>query len=333
MSNVLKAGLRGTGTCVPQRVLRNAELALALGISEDWIHSRTGIRERRVCAPDETSASLGVEAARQALEKSRLSPSDIDLLICATITPDMLVPSVSCTIQGRLHCGPIHAFDLNAACSGFLYALAVATQFIQSGARRHALVIGTDTMSRVVDFTDRDTCVLFGDGAGAAVLSAEDDSCHGFRSFRMYADGSRHDLVQLNGVIRRTPVSSPPPAVVPHHLDYLHMNGRELFRFAVDKICDLVRQAVADCGLAVSDIDLVVPHQANQRIIDHAFSQLDFPLDKVMVNLDRYGNTSAASIPIALDEALRTGRARRGDTLLLLAFGGGLTCCSAVLVL
>ncbi len=249
----------------------------------------------------------------------------MDLIICATVTPDMMVPATACLIQAGLGCPPIPAFDLNAACTGFLYGLSVASQFLRTGACRHVLVVGSETLSRVVDFSDRSTCVLFGDGAGAVVLGAAEGSRRGQHSFRLHADGGRGDLIRLNGVRLRAPASSPADPRVSDEFDYLRMNGREVFKFAVRTIVELIGESLAECGLAPADIDLVIPHQVNQRIIDAAFADLNFPTEKLMVNLDRYGNTSAASIPIALDEAVRTKRIGPGDRVLLIAFGGGLT--------
>jgi 3-oxoacyl-[acyl-carrier-protein] synthase-3 len=330
MNNGIGMRLSGTGSCLPEAVFRNEDFPASLDTSDEWIRTRTGIRERRICLPQETSSSLGLEAARRALASAGLSAGELDLIICATVTGDMLVPSTACLIQGALGCRPIPAFDLNAACSGFLYSLAVASQFLRGGAARHALVVGSETLSRVVDFSDRNTCVLFGDGAGAAVLSVAEGNARA-PSFRLYADGARADLIRLNGAITRRPASTAGTVLPPDHYDYLRMKGREVFKFAVRAICELIRDALADADLVPGDIDLVIPHQVNQRIIDAAFTELDFPTDKLMVNLDRYGNTSAASIPIALDEAARAGRLVPGDRVLMLAFGGGLTWASAVL--
>ncbi len=316
--------LLGTGSCLPARVLRNADFPASLDTSDEWIRSRTGIQERRIAACNETSASLGLEASRRALEAARLSPADVDMIICATVTPDMMVPANACLIQGGLGCRPIPAFDLNAACTGFIYGLAVAAQFIRTGVCRHVLVVGSETLSRVTDFSDRTTCVLFGDGAGAAVLGTAEPP-RGQHAFRLHADGQRADYIRLNGARLRPPLSSPAEARPNDASDFLRMNGREVFKFAVRTIGEIIGETLADCNLTPADIDLVIPHQVNQRIIDAAFADLNFPKEKLMVNLDRYGNTSAASIPIALDEAVRTRRIGPGDRVLLIAFGGGLT--------
>ena len=330
MSTSLGMMLLGTGSSLPARVFRNAEFPATLDTSDEWIRSRTGIQERRIGGMSDTSASLGLDASRHALEAARLQPADVDLIICATVTPDMMVPSNACLIQAGLGCRPVPAFDLNAACTGFLYGLTIAAQFLRTETCRHVLVVGSETLSRVVDFSDRAMCVLFGDGAGAVVLGSSAGPVRGQHSFRLHADGSRGDLIRLNGVRLRRPASTSAEPPTPDHFDYLRMNGREVFKFAVRTIIELIGESLADCDLTPADIDLVIPHQVNQRIIDAAFADLNFPSEKLMVNLDRYGNTSAASIPIALDEAVRAGRIGPGDRVLLIAFGGGLTWAGGV---
>jgi 3-oxoacyl-[acyl-carrier-protein] synthase-3 len=330
MDQSMGIALRGTGSCLPVRVMPNAEFARTLDTSDEWIQSRTGIRERRIAGPGETTASMGLAAARQALERADLSPLDLDLIVCATITPEMMFPSTACFIQAGLGCRPIAAFDVLAACSGFVYALAVGSQFIRTGAYRNVLVLGAETLSRIVDYTDRGTCILFGDGAGAAVLSPTREPGRGLRYFRLYADGSHPELLCLPGGGSRYPTS---PQTIAEKMHYMKLNGREVYKFAVTRFQELIQEALADCRLTADDIALVIPHQVNQRIIDSAVRHMAFPPEKVMGNLDRYGNTSAASVPIALDEALRTGRLRAGDTVLLVAFGGGFTWASAVLTL
>jgi 3-oxoacyl-[acyl-carrier-protein] synthase-3 len=330
MSTSFGVVLLGTGSSLPSRSLRNCDFPAHLDTSDEWIRSRTGISERRIVDASDTSGSLGLTAARRALESAQLHPTDIDMIICATVTPDMMVPSNACMIQTGLGCRAIPAFDINAACTGFLYGLSIACQFIRTGSCRRILLVGTETLSRIVDFSDRTTCVLFGDGAGAVVVGAADGLGRGEHWFRLYADGSRGDYIRLNGVKLRTPASSPAEPRQPDEFDFLRMNGREVFKFAVRTIIELIGESLAECNLAPADIDLIIPHQVNQRIIDAAFADLNFPSDKLMVNLNRYGNTSAASIPIALDEAMRTGRAAPGDRVLLIAFGGGLTWAGGV---
>jgi 3-oxoacyl-[acyl-carrier-protein] synthase-3 len=330
MSQPIGVALRGTGSCLPVRVVTNAEFEKTLDTSDEWIQSRTGIRERRIAGPGETTASMGLAAARKALQAADLGPRDIDLIVCATVTPEMMFPSTACFIQAGLGCRTIGAFDLLAACSGFVYALAAGSQFIQSGTYRNVLVIGAETLSRIADTTDRGSCILFGDGAGAAVLSATDEPGRGLHYFRLYADGSHPELLHMPGGGSRFPASA---QTVANRMHCIKLNGREIYKFAVTRLQELIQEAMADCCLTIDDVALVIPHQVNQRIIDSAVRHMNFPPEKVMGNLDRYGNTSAASVPIALDEAMRTGRAGPGDKVLLVAFGGGLTWASAVLTL
>ncbi len=321
--------IRGTGSCLPRQVLRNDDFPRFLETSDEWIRSRTGIRERRIAAPDETAASLGTEAARRALAVAELEPADLDLLVCSTATPALICPSTACTIQANLGCRPVGAFDVLAACSGFLYALSVGQQFVASGTARHVLVVGAEILSRVVDYNDRASCILFGDGAGAVVLSADDEPGRGVRWVRLHADGTGGGLIRVPGVTAHTPFhppASPGPA-------YMMISGREVFRFAVKRMTELLEDAMTECQARGKPIDLLVPHQVNQRIIDVALAETGFPPERVITNLDRYGNTASASVPIALDEAVRSGRAGPGSTVLLLAFGGGLTWGSALITL
>jgi 3-oxoacyl-[acyl-carrier-protein] synthase-3 len=333
MSQLFGVALRGTGSCLPARVVPNDEFTdtLNLDTTDEWIRTRTGIRERRFADLGETSGSLGTIAARHALESAGLAAADIDLIVCATATPDLMSPATACLIQAALGCRHVPAFDLSAACSGFLYGLSVASQFVRTGAAKHALVVGAEVLSRALDFSDRNSCILFGDGAGAVVLSASPVLNAGIRSVRLYSDGSRQELIQVPSKVTPNPA---PGAPLQPRLEYLRIVGREVFRFAVTRMIELIEQAEIDCReMGLSGIDVLIPHQVNGRIIDAALESTGFPRERVMVNLDKYGNTSAASVPIALDEALRTGRCKPGDTLLLVAFGGGLTWSSAVLTL
>jgi 3-oxoacyl-[acyl-carrier-protein] synthase III len=327
MNRKTKAALRGTGSSLPVRVVTNDEFAATIDTSDEWIRTRTGIRERRFAQSGETSASLGLCAAQKALANSRLSAAELDLIICATVTPDMMTPANACFIQAALGCRQIPAFDISAACTGFLYAMSVAEQFIATGSARHVLIVGAEVLSRAMDLTDRNTCILFGDGAGAAVLSASERADEGIHLIRRYSDGSNQHLIQVPGMV------TPPACAAPKRNDFLRMNGREVFRFAVCRMIELIEEAMLECQRTGRKIDMLIPHQVNQRIIDSALESTDFPADKVMVNLDRYGNTSAASVPIALDEALEKGRAKPGDTVLFVAFGGGLTWGSAIVTL
>ncbi len=333
MSQLFGVAIRGTGSCLPSRIVPNDEFtdALNLDTSDEWIRTRTGIRERRFAGLGETSASLGTIAAGRALESAGLAAADIDLVICATVTPDLMSPSNACLFQAALGCRHIPAFDLSAACSGFLYALSTATQFIRTGAARHALIVGCEVLSRSLDFTDRNSCILFGDGAGAVVLSATPVVNTGVRTIRLYSDGTRQELIQVPSKVTPNPA---PGAPLQPRLEFTRIVGREVFRFAVTRMIELIEQAEIDCReMGLSGIDVLIPHQVNQRIIDAAIESCNFPAEKVVVNLDKYGNTSSASVPIALDEALRSGRCKPGDTVLLVAFGGGLTWSSAIVTL
>lgn len=320
----------GTGSFVPSRVVPNDEFAQTLDTSDEWIRTRTGIRERRYAGPADTSATMGTLAAREALAAAGVKPAEVDLIVCGTVTPDMVCPSTACLIQAYLECGPVPAFDVGAACSGFVYALSVADQYVRAGTARRVLVVGAEVLSRVSDFADRNTCILFGDAAGAVVLGPSDDPARGVHQIRLYADGSRQELIQVPSMVTPNP---PPGAGVLPNLRYLRMNGREVFKFAVTKLKEMIGQAREDCAAAGKRLKLIVPHQVNVRIIDAALEDLAVPPEAVVVNLDKYGNTSAASVPLALDEGIRTGRCGPGDTVLLVAFGGGLTWSSALVTL
>jgi 3-oxoacyl-[acyl-carrier-protein] synthase-3 len=333
MTQLLGAALRGTGSFLPARVVPNDEFTdvLNLDTSDEWIRTRTGIRERRFAGMGESSATLGTKAARSALESAGLTPDDIDLIVCATVTPDLMCPATANLIQAALGCRHIPSFDLSAACSGFLYALSVGAQFVRTGAAKNVLVIGAEVLTRIIDFTDRNSCILFGDGAGAVVLTGTPVLNTGVRVIRLYSDGSRQELIQVPSRVTPSPPPGPPQL---QRLEYMRLSGREVFRFAVTRMVELIEQAEADCReLGLTGIDVLIPHQVNQRIIDSALESSGFSRDKVVVNLDRYGNTSAASVPIALDEALRSGRCKPGDTVLLVAFGGGLSWSSALLTI
>ncbi|MBM3844063.1 MAG: ketoacyl-ACP synthase III [Verrucomicrobia bacterium] len=310
----------GTGSHAPERVVTNNDLALQVETSDEWIRTRTGIRERRLASPATETSDLAVAAALPALAQAGLTPADIDLLIVATITPDTPVPACACHVQRKLGV-PTHAacFDLNAACSGFIYALDTAAALLTSGRYRHALVIGAEKLSGIVDWQDRTTCVLFGDGAGAVVLGTSDEPGRGLLGTRLGGDGANVELLCV------------PPPVPGERGPFLRMRGKEIFKLAVRAMDDAAREILEQQGVRPDQVSLVIPHQANQRIIDAIAEYLELPPDRFFVNLDRYGNTSAASIPLALDEAHRAGRIRRGDLVLLVAFGAGLTYGSALL--
>jgi 3-oxoacyl-[acyl-carrier-protein] synthase III len=313
-------GLLGTGRALPVLVVHNADFPASLDTSDEWIVSRTGIRERHQVGPAETSVTLSIDAAKKALADAHLTASDLDLIVVATITPDTACPSTACRVQAALGCRAIPAFDVTAACSGFVYALGVAEQFHRSGTAKHSLTIGVDTLSRMMDRSDRTTCVLFGDGAGAAILGPSASSR--LRSVNLFSDGTRGDLIRLPSGVPTDP-----------NLKFVEMNGREVFRFAVVKLVEMLQAAVIEADALGLKIDLVIPHQVNIRIIEAAREQLGWPIERFYVNLDHTGNTSAASVPIALDEARQTGKAQPGQTLLLVAFGGGLTWSRALLTL
>lgn len=319
------AAITGWGMAVPDRVLTNADLERMVETSDEWITSRTGIKERRIVGPNDSTTSLSVAAARQALAKAELTADDIDLIVMATCTPDQFLVSQACLVQAELG-GNAGAFDLGAACSGFVYALAVGSQFVQTGLHERVLVIGADTLTRFVDYTDRSTCILFGDGAGAVVIEATNEP-RGLLSTVLGADGGGSKHLYVPGWGAYVPESA---ELFPEYRPYLQMNGQEVFRFSVRVMGDAAAAAVEKAGLTFDDIDMLIPHQANVRIIDAAARRLALPREKVWVNLDRYGNTSAATIPIALYEAAEAGKLEEGDNLVLVAFGGGLTWAAGV---
>lgn len=325
--NLIPVGILGTGKYVPERILSNADLEKMVETSDEWIVTRTGIRERRIANADQASSDLALPAARRALENAGITAEELDLIIVATITPDRFFPSTACILQDRLGARKAAAFDLSAACSGFIYGLANAHALIASGMYRYALVVGAECLSKVTDYSDRNTCILFGDGAGAAVLGPVPEG-RGFRSFVLGADGSGGELLKLEAGGSRTPIT---PEVLEQRLNYMYMEGREVFKFAVRVMGSAAEEALRRAGIGKSDIDLLVPHQANIRIIQSALERLSLPEDKCMINLHRYGNVSAASIPIALAEAEEENRLREGDTVLLVGFGGGLTWAASVL--
>jgi 3-oxoacyl-[acyl-carrier-protein] synthase-3 len=338
LSSILRRAIvAGTGSALPAQVFRNDDFPASLNTSDEWIRTRTGIRERRIAGPDESSFTLGLTAAREALAASGLSPDELDLIIFATVTPDTMVPSNACRVQGALGCPPIGAFDVIGACTGFVQGLAIAHQFIATGSCNNVLVIGAEVLSRTLDYNDRGSCILFGDGAGAMVLSSSNDSERGLRWTKLYSDGAKSDLIRMPSHVTQTTSPFHPGMVAPCTLEssscHVQLNGREVFKFAVRTMVSLVQEALRTVKLPSSDRLFLVPHQVNQRIIDAALEELPIPHDRVVLNLERYGNTSAASIPIALDEALRTGQVGSGDHLLLVAFGGGMTWGGAVLTL
>ncbi|MCX6933201.1 MAG: ketoacyl-ACP synthase III [Verrucomicrobia bacterium] len=329
MSLPVSTVILGTGAYAPARVLTNTELALTIDTSDEWIVSRSGIRERHIAAPGEMTSDMAVHAARLALADAKLQPADIDLLVIATITPDMPMPATACSVQHKLGLSTSTAcFDLNAACSGFIYALDTACAMVGSGRYRHALVIGVEKLSSIVDWTDRTTCVLFGDGAGAAVIGASARPAVGLIGAKLGSYGNCVDLLCIPAGGSNTPASTASLASRDH---FLKMKGKEVFKYAVRGMEEAARDILEQHGIAANQINLVIPHQANLRIIESIAQYLELPMERFFVNLDRYGNTSAASIPIALDEARRAGRINPGDLTLLVAFGAGLTYGSALI--
>lgn len=314
--------ITGTGSFTPAYVLTNLELAQRVDTSDEWIRGRTGILERRIAAPNEAASDLAVPAARAALENAGLQPADIDLIIVATMTPDSAAPSTACIVQDKLGIGRTAAFDINAACSGFVYALETGSALIRSGSFRRALIIGTEKLSSLVDWSDRTTCVLFGDGAGAVVLERSAESGRGILDSLLFAQGSLGELLMVPAGGSRMPASLETLRDGQH---YLKMRGKEVFKVAVRNVEDVVTELLARQNLKPSDVDLFVPHQANSRIIESLAGYLGVPKERFVINLERYGNTSAASIPLALDEAVRSGRLRTGHLCVFVGFGAGFT--------
>ena len=310
------AAIAGTGSRLPARVLSNEELAATVDTSDRWIRERTGIRRRHIAGAGETVASLGADAAAAALEAAGTAAAEVDLIVLATTTPDQVFPSTACQIQKRLGARDCPAYDLQAVCSGFVYALDAARRYLATGGGETALVIGAEVLSRIVDWSDRSTCVLFGDGAGAVVLRRA--AAPGILSTHLHADGSYDRLLQV------------PPAAAGAPGPYIEMQGNEVFRMAVTTLGRIVDETLAANDLRREHVDWLVPHQANHRIIAATARKLGLPLERVVVTVDRHGNTSAASVPLALDAAVRDGRIRRGDVLMLEAFGGGFTWGSAL---
>jgi len=316
------ARIVGTGTYLPEKVLTNADLEKIVDTSDQWIQDRTGIRERRVAAEGQTTGDLAEQAGRIALADAGVSPDEIDLLVVGTTTPDLVFPSTACLIQQRLGLGECGAFDVNAACSGFIYALSVATQYIQSGTAKKVLVIGAETLTRMLDWNDRSTCVLFGDGAGAAVLVADEEP--GVLSTHIHANGGYGDLLKVDVGVSRGFKAQPNGGLA------VEMKGNEVFKVAVNTLGRIVDETLEHNKMDKHDLDWLIPHQANLRIIKATARKLDMPMDRVVVTVDKHGNTSSASVPMALDTAVRSGRVKRGDHLLLEAFGGGFTWGAAL---
>ena len=324
---MIKAKIVSTGSYVPENIVTNRQLEKKVDTSDEWIFERTGIRERRVALKGQSASDLADEAAKSAMKKAGIKAKDLDMIIVATVTGDMPFPSTSCILQDRLGASNAAAFDIGAACSGFIYGLSIAENFIKSGARKRILLVGVEALSRYTDWEDRTTCVLFGDGAGAAIIEpATDDSC--IIATDIQSDGSMWDYIQVPAGGSRKPCSR---ETVDKRLHYIRMKGNETFKVAVKTLESIALETLEKNKLKPSQLSLLIPHQANLRIIQATAKRLGLPIEKVMINIEKYGNTSAASIPIALDEAVNTGRVRIGDYILLEAFGAGLTWGSALI--
>lgn len=320
--------IRGMGSALPSRVVTNADFEKMIDTSDEWIRTRSGIRERRFVSKGENTLTLATEAARKALADAKLAAQDIDLIVLATCTPAYGIPATACFLQHELGCRTIPAFDIAAACSGFVYAMVTAASLMHTSGYRNILVIGAETMSAVTDFEDRATCVLLGDGSGAAVLTPADNDVSGLYDQMLGADGSGAKMIWIPAGGSAEPASV---KTVNERLHYLKMQGRDVYRFAVTKMQEVLAEAIERSGISIDDLKLVIPHQSNLRIIESAAKKLGLPESKVAVNIDRCGNTSAASIPLAMEEAWRSGRITRGDWVLIAGFGGGLTWGSVLL--
>ncbi len=327
MGQLFNGGIIGTGSYIPDNIVTNKDLERIVETTDEWIVTRTGIRERRIADVDMATSDMASIAAKRAIESAGICPEDIDLILVATITPDSNVPSTACIVQHNIEATNAAAFDLNAACSGFIYGMITANQFIASGIYKNILVIGAECLSKFTDWSDRNTCILFGDGAGAVVVGRVDEG-YGILSQHMGADGSGGDLLKVEAGGSRKPASL---ETVEQRLHYIYMDGSEVFKFAVRIMASASEEAVRMAGLTSEDVDYLVPHQANMRIIDAARKRLKLDREKVFVNLDRYGNMSAASIPVALDQAVRSGTITKGHNIVMVGFGGGLTWASALM--
>lgn len=326
-AKLCSAGILGTGFYVPEKIMTNADLEKIVETSDEWIVERTGIKERRIAEDNQPMSDLAIKAAENALHDAGVSAEELDLIIVATLTSDRIIPSTACMIQNRLGAKKAAAFDLSAACSGFAYAASVAAQFIETGAYKKALVIGAETLSKYINWEDRNTCVLFGDGAGAAVLGQVEDG-YGILSFDLGSDGSGGDAIQIPSSGSLMPVSK---ESIDQRLNLIHMNGRDVFKFAVKAMGRTVKNSLAKIDMPQEKIDWLVPHQANIRIIESAAKRLSMPMEKVIVNIHKYGNMSAACIPIALAEAAAAKRFKKGDIIALSGFGAGLTWASCII--
>ncbi len=322
------ASLKSIGAYAPSRILSNADLEKMVETSDEWIEKRTGIKERRIAAEDEATSDLGVKAAEVAIKRAGISKEEIDLIICATLSPDHLcMPSTACVIAGKLGINDVMAFDISAACSGFVYMLSMAKAFIESGAKKNILLIGAEKISSVVDYTDRSTCILFGDGAGAAIIGATENKNEAILDIHASADGRYGDLLITPGCGSKFPCSQ---ETLDNKLNYIKMQGNDVYKVAVKTLTNDVIDILEKNNISASQIDHFIPHQANFRIIEAVRAKLDFPIEKTVLTVAKYGNTSAASIPMAMNDAYEEGRIKKGDLMLLDTFGGGFTWASAL---
>ena len=318
--------ITGTGSHVPERRLTNDDLSKMVDTNDEWITQRTGIKERRIAGPGETTATLGTVAAQRAIEAAGIEAKDVELIVVATITPEMVFPSTACFIGAELGIPGVPAFDMSAACSGFIYALVTGANFIRAGQYKTVLVIGAETISRIINYKDRNSCILFGDGAGAVVLRRSEDPKRGLIYSTLHADGTGGEVMKCMPGSRH-PICAD---MIAQEQQFMQIRGREVYKFAVSKFEELIDSAMRACELTKEDVKFIIPHQVNQRIIDSAMEKLGIPASQAFVNINKYGNTSAASIPLALDEAWRAGKIQKGDVLVFVAFGGGLTWANAV---
>ena len=327
--NTFRAVVAGTGAYLPEKILTNQDLEKSLDTSDAWITERTGIRERRIAAEEESSSSMAAKAGKQALEDGGISPEDVDMIIVCTSSPDVLFPSTACFVQNELQAFGSAAYDISAVCSGFIFGLSVTEQYLKTGRYEHILLIGSEVNSRIVDWSDRSTCILFGDGAGALLLKrVEQKKSLGILSTHIYSDGSLSDLICVPGGIGRTGINKQDMVDKKY---FIKMAGNATFKVAVKRMTEVIQEALEFNGLSIEEVDLLIPHQANERIIRAVAERLKYPMEKVLMNIHKYGNTSAASIPIGINEAWRGGRIQPGETSVLGAVGAGLTWGSAVI--
>lgn len=320
--------IAGTGSALPEKLLTNDDLAKLVDTNDEWITARTGIKQRHIASDEETTADLATQAARKALEAAKIDVADVDMIIVGTITPEMVFPSTACFVQKELGAKNASAFDISAACSGFLYALSVGTEFIHSGNYKNILVIGAETLSKITNYEDRGSCILFGDGAGAVVLQRSENADKGVICNKLGSDGNGWTSLNCQAYGSKNPVSKP---LEDESLKYMNINGREVYQLAVRNIVETVDACLEDAGITPADVKKFIPHQMNARIIESVAKRLDFSEDQIFINIDKIGNTSAASIPIALDECFRSGEIKAGDVIVLVAFGAGLTWAGSVI--